>query len=87
MNNILLTCHHHWKWTGSCYCEECGEFFKGEKMKFDWFTHGNMVSQCTKCGLMYEPEYGYITCEEIENFKFNEIEIHHIKDVQIRGIW
>lgn len=97
MNNILLTCYHNWKFIEHCFCMECSEFYKAYKLKRGlyykddptkiWFTHGNPVSQCIKCGLMYEPEYGYFNYDEIENFKFNETKIPHIENITIRGLW
>ena len=86
MDNLLLTCYHNWKWTGYGYCMDCDEFFKADKSKL-WAIHGNPVVQCIKCGLIYEPENGYFTCDEIENFEFNETKIPHIEDITIRGLW
>lgn len=77
-NNYLkkTTCYHKWKWTGSCYCEECGGFIKG---KF----HGAPLFQCIKCGVLYDLELGFWHKESIQNFKFNETEIPHL--IKIKG--
>lgn len=78
-NNYLkkTSCYHKWKWTGSCYCEECGGFIKG---KF----HGAPLFQYIKCGVLYDLELGFWHKESIQNFKFNETKIPHL--IKIKGV-
>jgi len=67
----MTDCYHEWQWTKFYYCM-CCDFNK---------THGNLLSQCIKCGKLWESENGFFIKEEIENFKFNGIEIPHIIEI------
>jgi hypothetical protein len=79
-------CYHKWKFTNYCWCQECSDFYRAKLMKKGWYTHGTIVSQCVKCGILFEKEYGIFPKESIQNFKFNKTKIPHLKRVLIKGI-
>jgi len=73
-----LQCYHKWKFYAA-WCNCCGEFDTKDN------THGEPISQCTKCGILWGPEYSFLSKEEIENLislkvKFPETEI------EIKGV-
>ncbi len=55
-------CYHKWIFFAG-YCQFCGQF--GD--------HGERISICIKCGIIYGCEYGYASQAEIDNLLDPEI--------------